>query len=53
MPKGLVPETHFKVQIRQGKVKAILVFSFRRKLSVEQRETILMGFESWVAEQLK
>ena len=46
-------ETHFKVQIRQGKVKAILTFSTKKKISVEQRETILNDFEDWALKQLK
>ena len=49
----IVSETYFKVQIRQGKVKAFLSFSTRKKISVEQRETILMTFEDWALKQLK
>ena len=48
-----VPETHFKVQIRQGKLKRILVFSSRKKWSAEHQEDVLLAFEEWALKQLK
>ena len=49
----VVPETSFKVQIRQGKVKRILTFTSRRKWSPENQEDVLLAFEEWALKQLK
>ena len=48
-----LPETHFKLLIRQGKLKRILTFSTKKKVPPVKCDDLLLAFEEWALAQLK